>query len=75
MERKAFIIRMADGAAALARFSGDVQACAKRNGVGNFSVWSIEDLLLCYGEQEDGGDAAGLRRPGGIPAASRKERK
>ena len=60
MERKAFIIRMENGAKALERFAGDVRDCAARLSVDNFSVWSIEDLLLCYGEEAEGGDAAGL---------------
>lgn len=55
MERRAFIIRTdkeidaphADG----------IRACAGNAQVDNFSVWGIEDLLLCYGE--DAADGAG----------------
>jgi len=60
MERKAFIIRMAGGAEALKRFAGDAATCARENQVDNFSVWSVDDLLLCYGEEAEGGDAASL---------------
>ena len=28
--------------------------------VDNFSVWAVSDLLLCYGEEQEGGDAAAL---------------
>ena len=56
MERRAFIIRARDGAK-LTEHAAEILACAKANGVDNFSVWGIEDLLLCYGE--DQADGAG----------------
>lgn len=56
MERRAFIIR-ADNGAALMEYASELQACASESQVGNFSVWGIEDLLLCYGE--DHADGAG----------------
>ena len=56
MERKAFIIRAANGAA-LHDCADALRALAQKEGVNNFSVWGIEDLLLCYGE--DAGDGAG----------------
>ena len=56
MERKAFIIRAADGAALL-RSAEQIRALARSEGLGNFSVWGIEDLLLCYGEDASDGAA------------------
>ena len=55
MERKAFIIRAENGAA-LGDCADELRALARREGVDNFSVWGIGDLLLCYGE--DAGDGA-----------------
>lgn len=49
MERRAFIIRT-DSAAALKARAAEILSCAKAAQVDNFSVWGIEDLLLCYGE-------------------------
>lgn len=57
MERMAFIIKSADGAAILRGRAGEVLGTAAREGVENFSVWAVEDLLLCYGE----GSADGAR--------------
>ena len=56
MERRAFIIR-ADGCRdavkiALNDKGKDLRSTAKALKVGNFSVWNIEDLFLCYGEDE-----------------------
>ena len=64
MERKAFIMRALDGQreralAALKDGAADIRGCAESCGVGNFSIWSIEDMILCYGETE-GGDAGRL---------------
>ena len=54
MERRAFIIRAHDGAK-LAEHAAALQDCARVSGVDNFSVWDIEDLLLCYGEDQADG--------------------
>ena len=56
MERKAFIIRAVNGAA-LSDVAPELRDCAKALKVDNFSVWGIEDLLLCYGEDEADGAA------------------
>jgi len=56
MERIAYIIRAKDGAA-VKNSAGALKALAGEQGVENFSVWGIEDLLLCYGE--DGKDGSG----------------
>ena len=55
MERKAFIIRAANSAA-LRDCADALRTLAREEGLDNFSVWGIEDLLLCYGE--DAGDGA-----------------
>ena len=60
MERRAFIIRVTEPRESAARLNerGDaLRTAAKTLGVDNFSVWNIEDLFLCYGED---GDAAAL---------------
>ena len=57
MNRITFIIRSADGAAMLKGRAGEVHERAAREGLENFSVWAVEDLLLCYGE----GGAAGAQ--------------
>lgn len=54
MERRAFIIRANDGAA-LNADAAALRDFAEAAGVRNFSVWGIEDLLLCYGEDEADG--------------------
>ena len=64
MERNAFIIRAAeesrDAAVRSLEDRGEtLRGCAKQLGVDNFSVWSIQDLFLCYGED---GDAAELAK-------------
>lgn len=56
MKRQAFIIRSERGAA-LSEQAAALRDFAEANGVGNFSIWMIEDLLLCYGE--DTADGAG----------------
>lgn len=58
MERKAFIIRAKDRRAADAAEALRDKAAAVK--VDNFSVWAVSDLLLCYGEEQEGGDAAAL---------------
>ena len=54
MERKAFIIRT-DNGQRLTDCAAEIREYAGKQGVNNFSVWGIEDLLLCYGEDEDRG--------------------
>ena len=58
MERKAFIIR-AEDRQSVVRALGDAAGTLRRQaadaGVGNFSIWNIEDLFLCYGEDEADG--------------------
>ena len=56
MERIAYIIRAEGGAGALN--VKDLRTLAKSRGVDNFSVWGIEDLLLCYGEDSGNGSGA-----------------
>ena len=56
MERRAFIIRARDGAK-LTGCAAEILSCAKAEQVDNFSVWGIEDLLLCYGEDQADGAA------------------
>lgn len=62
MERRAFIIQAAgcrDAVKqALTEKCEDIQNAAKALKVGNFSVWNIEDLFLCYGEDEENGASA-----------------
>ena len=57
MKRTAWIIRAKDGAA-LKACAGKLRALAGEKGVENFSVWGIEDLLLCYGEDTADGSGA-----------------
>ncbi len=64
MERKAFIFRAAGSArdTAVNRLrarADELRAGAQAAGIDNFSVWNVEDLLLCYGESR-GDDAMGL---------------
>ena len=56
MNRIAYIIRARAGAEALKAEA--LQALASARGVDNFSIWSVEDLLLCYGEDADNGSQA-----------------
>ncbi len=62
MERRAFIIQAAGCRDAvkqvLTEKCEDIQNAAKALKVGNFSVWNIEDLFLCYGEDEENGASA-----------------
>ena len=60
MERIAYIIRAANGAA-VKNSASELKALAGEKGVENFSVWGIEDLLLCYGEDAGDGSAAVCR--------------
>ena len=65
MERRAFIIRADEGKrdlaeAALRRSREALLAAAERNGVEDFSVWGVEDLILCYGEERSDGGAKAL---------------
>ena len=59
MNRTAWIIRAKDGAEALK--GQDLQGLANSRGVDNFSVWGIDDLLLCYGEDAASGSEAVCR--------------
>ena len=61
MNRIAYIIRADGGAAAVSAGAETLRAAARAAGVGNFSVWSIEDLLLCYGEDAGDGSEAVCR--------------
>ena len=58
MERTAYIIRAEGGAEALVPCAEELKSLAEKKQVENFSVWSIEDLLLCYGEDAAGGSGA-----------------
>ncbi|MBR1559792.1 MAG: hypothetical protein IJ646_06065, partial [Clostridia bacterium] len=63
MERRAFIIRAAEGrreavAAALEGRADALKQEAERSQVDNFSVWNVADLFLCYGEERADGAKA-----------------
>ena len=62
MERRAFIIRATGDRDAVKRalteHGEELRAAAEALKVGNFSVWNIEDLFLCYGEDGDSGAEA-----------------
>ena len=57
MQRKTFLLKMfPDRQAAvleqLAALAPQIRAAAAREGVGNFSIWSVQNLLCGYGEYE-----------------------
>ena len=59
MQRLPFVMRIAPGRraeviAALRGSWGEINAALRRAGAENFSVWSIQDFLFCYGEYPDG---------------------
>ena len=59
MQRLPFVMKIAPGRraeviAALRGSWGEIDAALRRAGVENFSVWSIQDFLFCYGEYPDG---------------------
>ncbi len=61
MKRCAFLLKTAPGRQqaaeeTLRRLAPQIQAAARRDGIGNFSMWGVADLLCGYGEQA--GDAA-----------------
>ena len=61
MERRAFIIQAGHSAeTTIVEGADELKALANRNGVENFSIWHIEDLFLCYGEEAGNGGAVQL---------------
>ena len=59
MQRLPFVMkvaprRRAEVIAALRGSWGEIDAALRRAGAENFSVWSIQDFLFCYGEYPDG---------------------
>ena len=59
MQRLPFVMKIAPGRraeviAALRGSWGEINAALRRAGAENFSVWSIQDFLFCYGEYPDG---------------------
>ncbi len=60
MKRSPFVLRFkpgkkAQGIAAVKNIWNDIKTMLDEKGVGNFSAWSIEDFLFCYGEYPDSG--------------------
>ena len=58
MKRNPFVLRFKDGKkeeglAVISGFWNECKGALKRAGVENFSIWSIEDFLFCYGEFPD----------------------
>ncbi len=58
MKRNPFVLRFKDGKkeeglAVISGFWNECKGALKRAGVENFSIWSIQDFLLCYGEFPD----------------------
>ena len=70
MKRNPFVLRFKDGKkeeglAVISGFWNECKGALKRAGIENFSIWSIEDFLFCYGEFPDevklpSADQAGL---------------
>ena len=65
MERRAFIVRIPENRRKsiddrLKSVCKSLLDAAERLGVGNFSVWGVADLLLCYGEESRDGAAGTL---------------
>ena len=58
MDRTTFIIKCKSGADTLKPCASELRALAEASGVNNFSIWSVDDLLLCYGEAAGSGAAA-----------------
>ena len=58
MKRNTFVLRFKDGKkeeglAVIGGFWNECKGALKRAGIENFSIWSIEDFLFCYGEFPD----------------------
>ena len=58
MKRNPFVLRFKDGKkeeglAVISGFWNECKGALKRAGIENFSIWSIEDFLFCYGEVPD----------------------
>ncbi len=58
MKRNPFVLRFKDGKkeeglAVISGFWNECKGALKRAGIENFSIWSIEDFLFCYGEFPD----------------------
>ena len=58
MKRNPFVLRFKDGKkeeglAVIGGFWNECKGALKRTGIENFSIWSIEDFLFCYGEFPD----------------------
>ncbi len=58
MRRNPFVLRFKDGKkeeglAVISGFWNECKGALKRAGIENFSIWSIEDFLFCYGEFPD----------------------
>ena len=58
MKRNPFVLRFKDGKkeeglAVISGFWNECRGALKRAGIENFSIWSIEDFLFCYGEFPD----------------------
>ena len=70
MKRNPFVLRFKDGKkeeglTVISGFWNECRGALKRAGIENFSIWSIEDFLFCYGEFPDevklpSADQAGL---------------
>ena len=60
MKRLPFVLKLvpgkkAEGIEAVKSIWNDVKKVLDEKGVANFSIWNIEDFLLCYGEYPDSG--------------------
>lgn len=58
MKRNPFVLRFKggkkeEGLAVISGFWNECKGALKRAGIENFSIWSIEDFLFCYGEFPD----------------------
>ena len=58
MQRLPFVLKFkpgmkAEGLKALEGVWSEVKNALDRMGVGNFSIWGIQDFLFCYGEYPD----------------------
>ena len=62
MKRSPFVLKLkagkkSEGIAAVKNAWADIKTMLDEKNAGNFSVWSIEDFLFCYGEYPDSGFA------------------
>ena len=60
MKRLPFVLKLvpgkkAEGIEAIKSIWNDVKKVLDEKGVANFSIWNIQDFLLCYGEYPDNG--------------------